>query len=178
MASRYEVFDNEEVQLTTRKQVAALGAFAAAAAGSTAAGLAAGHVGLVPMPAALGVLVLVWLGVIRYSTRRLGRLRRVMWCVKLSDRRVVGYDYARRRITLDWLDVRRVALTRHGLVLVGPGRRGIEVPALFPDYAALAHQVVRHAEFYDVPVFVDGRPWEALDVYAQFPELGGAALRK
>lgn len=178
MASPYEVFDNEVVHFSTRKQAGALGALAASAGGVTALGLAAGHVGLAPMPAVLAGLVLVWLGVIRYSTHRLSRLRRVMWCVKISDRRVVGYDYARHRTTLDWLQVERVALTRHGLVLAGPGRRAIEVPALFPDYPALAHRVVQHAEFYDVPVFVDGRPWQALDVYAQFPELAGMEMRR
>lgn len=178
MSYWYEVFDNEDVQFSTRKQVGALGGLAAAAAAVTATGLAAGHIGVVPMPAALGALVLVWLGVIRYSTRRLERLRRVVWCVKISDRRVVGYDYARHRTTLDWLDVEHIVLTRESLLLAGPDRRAIEVPVLFQDYAALAHRIVHYAEFYEVPVLVGDQPWQSIDVYAHFPELRPNAVRR
>lgn len=176
MSYWYEVFDNEEVQFSTRTQVAKLGALGGAATAATVTGLALGHAALVPMWAALGVLVLVWLGVIRYSAHRFERLQRVVWCVKISDRHVVGYDYARHRTTLDWTEVERVALTREGLLLAGPDRRALEVPVLFPDFAALSHRIVHYAEFYSVPVFVDGQPWQAIDVYAHFPDLRAGVL--
>ena len=167
----FEVFDNEQVQFLTRQQVAMLTAMVVGTTAFTISVLALGHVQLIPMPLALVLLFTAWLGTIRYLSTRLRRLRRVVWCVKISDRCVVGYDYTRRKTTMDWLDVARVELTSDGLVLAGTGELFFEVPHLFPDFAELSHRIVHYAESYGVPVFINGQPWQQLDVYDCFPFL-------
>jgi hypothetical protein len=108
----------------------------------------------------------------------LGALRSVVWCVKLSARGLVGYDYGRRRVALAWPAVERVELDAEGLVVVGRDGGGeprrLRVPHLFPDYARLSHRVVEYAEAFGRPVYVDGRPWQLLDVHEVYPFLRAA----
>ena len=115
--------------------------------------------------------IALWAAVIGGCAIRLRRLRRVVWCVKLSDREVVGYDYARRRMRIDWIDAERLELGEHGLAVVGPSPCVLEVPHLFPEFATLSHRMVRYAEFYEIPIFVGGQPWQQLDVYHLYPFL-------
>ena len=171
MSNWYEVFDNEKVQQHARKQAAHLTAFAAAAVLVTLFGVALGAEGLLPMPAVGGLLMLTWLGTVHWMARRMRKLRRVVWCIKLSEERIVGYDYTRRKAVMDWSRVQRVELTDDGLLLVGPELFVFEIPHLFPDFAELSHRVVHYAEMNGVPVFIDGQPWPDLDVYQLFPFL-------
>ena len=171
MSHWYEVFDNEEVQLHARKQATHLTAYAAAAALVTLIGVALGVEGVLPMTAVGGLLILTWLGTVHWMTRRMRRLRRVVWCLKLSEDRLVGYDYTRRKAIMDWHRVQRVDLTRNGLLIVGPELFAFEIPHLFPDFAELSHRVVYYAELNGVPVSIDGQPWQDLDVFQLFPFL-------
>ena len=167
----YEVFDNEEVQLLTRRQVGQLSGIVILTIVFTLSGLALGHAGAVPLPLVGLVVFLAWLVSVRWIATRLRKLRRVMWCVKLSDRCIVGYDYTRQKTALDWTEVRRVELAGRGLNVSGPPPCSFEIPHLFPDFAELSHRVLYYAEFYDVPVFIDGKPLNDLDVYALYPFL-------
>ena len=117
------------------------------------------------------LIVAAWIGAVRWIASRLRRLRRVVWCVKLSDRLIVGYDYTRQKTALDWTKVERVELAGRGLTVFGPPPCSFEIPHLFPDFAELSHRVLFYAEFYDVPVFIDGQPLQELDVYALYPFL-------
>ncbi len=171
MSNWYEVFDNEEVQRYARKQAAHLTAVAAAVVVLTLACAALALEGLLPLPVAGILLVLTWFGAVRWIALRMRRLRRLVWCIKLSEERVVGYDYTRRKAVLAWNRVRRVDLTGDGLLLVGADLCTFEIPHLFPDFAALSHRVVHYAEVNAVPVFIDGQPWQTLDVYRCFPFL-------
>ena len=171
MSHWYEVFDNEEVQLYARKQATHLTAVAATAVLVTLFGVALGAEGLLPMPAVGGLLILTWLGTVHWMTRRMRRLRRVVWCIKLSEERIVGYDYTRRKAVMEWHCVQRVDLTSDGLLIVGPEIFAFEIPHLFPDFADLSHRVVYYAEGHGIPVSIDGQPWQELDVYHLFPFL-------
>ena len=171
MSHWYEVFDDEQVQFVTRKQVATLSFFFFASVALTGAAFAIGQWDNLPTALTGGFILLAWLVMIRWASRRLRSLRRIMWCLKLSDRRLVGYDYARRKTSLDWTHVERVELVRKGLRIYGPPPCYLEIPTLFPDFATLSHRIVSYAEFYEVPVFVDGQPWQSLDVYALYPFL-------
>lgn len=171
----YEVFDNEEVHYVTRKQVAHLGGLAMGMLAVTIAGLALGFEALLPWPLVLLILAGVWFGTLVWTVHRLRQLRRVVWCVKISDRRVIGYDYARRRTILDWTRIERVELTESGLVIVGPAPTSLEIPHLFPDFAILSHRILQHAEFYGTPLYLHGQPWQDLNVYTLFPFLGEPA---
>lgn len=181
MADWYEVFDNEQVQLDTRRRVAQLVVV-------LAAGLGLG-VGAVPVLSfylgstllALGLGGGIVLGVAAWTSRALLRLRSVVWCIKLSVHRIVGYDYARRKSTIPWTEVERVELDRSGLVIAEAPHEGIpgrvlRIPHLFPDFAALSHRVVEYAEAHGLPVCVDGRPWQFLDVEALYPFMAACEI--
>ena len=171
MSNWYEVFDNEEVQRHARKQATHLTAAVATTVVMTLFGMALGSEGFVPLPLVGGVLVVTWLVAVRWMANRMRKLRRLVWCVKLSEERVVGYDYTRRKAVMDWSRVQRVELTDDGLLLIGPDLFAFEIPHLFPDFAELSHRVVHYAEMNVVPVFIDGQPWQDLDVFLLFPFL-------
>ncbi|MFQ5571060.1 MAG: hypothetical protein ACE5G0_15375 [Rhodothermales bacterium] len=171
MAHWYEVFDNEEVQSYARRQATRLTALAVGAVMITFLGAALGFEGYLPLPLVGGIFIVTWLVTVRWVSHRLRKLRRLVWCIKLSPHRVVGYDYTRRKATMEWSKVQRVELTGNGLLLVGPDVFAFEIPHLFPDFALLSHRVVHYAELHGIPVFVDGHPWQHLDVYQLFPFL-------
>jgi hypothetical protein len=176
MAEWYEVFDDVEALRATRRRVgrlltaSALGSGAVGAFAPLAVFWAPGGRAVVIAVAVVGALVAAL-----HLGRALGALRGVLWCVKLSVRRVVGYDYGRRQTALAWTAVERVELDDGGLLLVGRDDRGavrrLRVPGTFPDYARLSHRVVDYAEAFGCPVHVEGRPWQHLDLYTTFPFL-------
>lgn len=181
MADWYEVFDNEQVQLDTRRRVARLVA-------ALATGLALGAVSVPVLAFYLGSTLLalglgggVMLATAVWTSRAFLRLRSVVWCVKLSVHRIVGYDYARRKATIPWTRVERVELDRAGLVIAEAPHEGIpgrtlRIPHLFPDFATLSHRVVEYAEAHGLPVCVDGRPWQFLDVEALYPFMAACEI--
>ena len=169
MADWYEVFDNEQVQLDTRQRVAQLVVMVA-----VGLALAVGSVPVMsyylPSPLlAVGLGGALLLGIAVWASQLFLRLRSVVWCVKLSVHRIVGYDYARRKSTIPWTRVERIDLDPRGLVIAEAPHESIPgrvlcIPHLFPDYAALSHRVVEYAEAHGLPVCVNGRPWQFLDV--------------
>ena len=175
MSNWYEVFDNENVQLKTRRQATRLSLYTALAVMLTFLLTALALEGTLPMPAAGALLVALWVGLSTWLSHRMRKLRRIMWCLKVSPDRIVGYDYTRHKTLLNWPSVRRVELAPKGLLLIGEDRCTLEVPHLFPDFHLLSHRIVQYAERHDVPVLIDGQPWEALDVYHLFPFLASDA---
>lgn len=175
MSYWYEVFDNEQVQFATRKQAATITAVLAAMAGVSVAGIAFMSTATVHPVITVVSLIIGWMLTIKWAYRRLQRVRRVMWCVKISDRRIVGYDYSRRQTVLDWMQVKTVELTDTGLVVKGLDNQSLEITHLFPEFAELSHRVAFYADIYDIPVFVDGLPWQNIDVYDVFPFLDDAS---
>jgi len=171
MSHWYEVFDNEEVQRHTRKQATHLTAVATLAIATTLVGATLGFEGHLPLPAVGGILAVTWFATVRWLASRTRKLRRLVWCIKLSEERIVGYDYTRRKAVIDWNRVERVELKKDGLLLIGPPLAAFEIPHLFPDFAELSHRVVHYAEMNDVAIFIDGQPWQELDVYQLFPFL-------
>ncbi len=171
MPDRSDVFDADQVLYDTRRRVVRLGRVAIGA-GILTVGLVALWLNLaLPLPSLGCLLALLWLGETTYSTRRLRKLRRVVWCLKLSSDAVEGYDYARRHLQLAWKHVQRVELTDAGLRVVGDPHPLIEIPDAFVHYSALSHRVVHYAERQGVPIWIDGQPYEEIDVYALFPSL-------
>jgi hypothetical protein len=181
MAEWYEVFDNEQVQFETRKRVARLGGVLVVL---TVAALALAPVLAYLFDSALiaaGLAGGLLLGLVVWASRMFVQLRSVMWCVKLSVHRVVGYDYARRKSVLPWTEVERVELDDDGLLIVGapnegrPGRM-LRIPLLFPDFAQLSHRVVEYAEAHGLPICVEGRPWQFLDLPTVYPFMAACAI--
>jgi hypothetical protein len=95
--------------------------------------------------------------------------------VKLSVRRVIGYDLTQQRMALAWPDVDCVEIDRRGLLIRGRDETGsacrLRIGSAFPDYVRLAHRFVDYAEVYTRPVYIDGRPWQLLDLHALYPFL-------
>lgn len=171
MSYRYEVFDADEVQFNTRQKVTRLSGVVAAAVVLTVLTVGMSQSDAVPLPVVGAAVFGIWLTAVWWISRRLRRLRRVVWCVKLSDSHVMGYDYARRTVSLEWRHVQRVEITDADLRIVGSSACSIHIPSIFPAFAALSHQAVEHAEQHGVPVHLHGQPYEDLDVYVLFPTL-------
>ncbi len=176
MSAWYEVYDNVDVQLMTRKRAAAMTGAVTLAIMFSIAMLAVGMEGSLPLTMSLGLIVAGWSGFTWWCLHRRRRLRSLVWCVKLSDREIVGYDYARRKSALDWLDVERIDLRETALVVVGRGGVYLQIAHLFPEFAELSHRIMSYGDHYSIPVFIDGRPWQQLNVYDVYPFLAAETM--
>ena len=181
MADWYEVFDNEQVQFDTRQRVTRLLVVLVAA---FALGIGSVPVLAFYLPSpllAVGLGFGVLFGTAIWASQAFLRLRSVVWCVKLSVHRVVGYDYARRKSTIPWTRVERIDLTPDGLAIAEAPHEGIpgrvlRVPHLFPDFADLSHRVVEYAEAHGLPVCLNGRPWQFLEVPTLYPFMSACEI--
>lgn len=171
MPNWFEVFDNEQVQLLTRRQAAKLTGICVGIFAFSIVLFALGQLSRFPLSVAILVIAGGWAGALAWLMQRFKQLRKIVWCVKISSRFVVGYDYTRRKTKLDWTVVERVELTQEGLTVVGPNLNFLEIPHLFTDFATLSHRIVHYAEFYEIPVLINGQTWEEIDVYSLFPFL-------
>jgi len=171
LTPRYKAYDNEEVHLETGRQVAVLIDVVASALSFSVILVLGAFLGLLPAVATAAGLLVAWLGIAAWTTYRLRKLRRIAWCVRVSQQRVVSYDYTRRATRLPWKRIRRVDLQSQALHLIGPAPQHIEVPHRFRNFADVSHTIVDHAEANEVPVHVDGQPWDTLDVYTLYPGL-------
>lgn len=175
MSAWYEVYDNVDVQLLTRKRAAAMTAAVALAIMLSLALLALGLAGSFPLQAAVGLVAIGWCGFTWWCVHRRRRLRSLAWCVKISDRDIVGYDYARQKSALTWIDVERIDVRSTGLIVYGRGDVQLEIAHLFPNFPELSHRIIGYGEHHRIPVFVDGIPWQQLDLYDVYPFLSSVA---
>ncbi len=171
MSSGYEVSAADAVQYEPRRRIRQLGGYALAALVLRVGALGLMHAGTLSAPVVGLGLAAVWSGTGAVILCRLRRLRHVMWCIKIGPAGVMGYDYARRPVTLPWSRIRRVNLSDDGLRIVRSADCYLDVPARFPAFVDLSHRLVARAEARGVPIWIDGAPYEALDVYAHFPFL-------
>ena len=166
-----EVFDNERVQFLTRQQATKLVRILVGAFALSATGIVVGFYHKLFFPGIIAAVLVIWAVAFWWISWRLQMLRRVVWCVKISDRRVEAYDYTRKKLSLDWTKVERVEINSEGLVLAGPNFYAFEIPQLFTDFSALSHRIVALAELYEIPISVEGTSWQKLDVYELYPFL-------
>lgn len=171
MPNWFEVFDNEQVQLLTRRQAAKLTGICVGIFACSVVLFALGHLSRLPLSVAFFLVGVGWIGSVAWLLNRFKQLHKIVWCVKISSRFVAGYDYARRKTALDWTVVERVELDQEGLTVVGPSLNYLQIPHLFTDFATLSHRIVQYAEFYEIPVLINGQLWEEIDVYSLFPFL-------
>ncbi|MEM8600189.1 MAG: hypothetical protein AAGF99_09740 [Bacteroidota bacterium] len=173
MPDWYEVYDNEQVLVQTRERVGRLTIGTSLLAGAVVsfAPLMVLHFDYGVVWA--GLLAALLMAALGWAALDYLHQRCVVWCVKLSMQRIIGYDFARRTLQLEWTSVARVELDAEGLLVVGEaGERPLpvvlKIPQHYPDFATLSHRVVEYAEAHHVPVHVEGQPLDALDVGAVF----------
>ncbi|MEM1126964.1 MAG: hypothetical protein AAGI71_09960 [Bacteroidota bacterium] len=169
--SGYEVFDNEEVQFVTRKQAGQISALVVTASVLTVMGLSMGFMGALPLAFVVAVLAAFWLAAFGWIVQRLHTLRQVMWCLKISDERVVGYNYLRQATTLEWDATKDLHLKERGVLLEGADGHSIFIPHLYSDFHRISHRLLQHALWNGTPLFVNGRDWQQVDVYELYPFL-------
>ena len=174
MAEWFEVFDDERVLTAVRRRARqtvvafALGSLLAVAA----APLATAAWPHAAAPAALGCGLL--LTVLAVSTlRRLTRLHRTLWKVEISVGRIVGHDVGGRRVSITWPALGALDVRGGGLAFVGTdddGRRvQLVVPSSLPRFTAFGHRAVGYAEAFGRPLWIEGQPWERVDLAALYP---------
>lgn len=95
--------------------------------------------------------------------------RRTFWCVKLSNRKVEGYDYGRKKTSLDWIKVDKLELSKEGITIYGPKQQKIHVSSMFDDFEEAGQRILEWAEFYEIPIYVNGDHWMRMDVDQVFP---------
>lgn len=171
MACWYEVFDNENVQLTTRRKVTALSVVAATSATATLVCLSATASGNLGAFGAVAFIVPVWIATVAWCVFRLRALRRVAWCLKISSEAVVAYDYARKKIMIPWSRIERVDWTDQSLRIIGPAPYTIEIPGMFSDFQTLSHSLITRARERNVRLGIDGQEIDEIDVYDLYPFL-------
>ncbi len=184
MAEWFEVFDDERVLAAARRRTRhAVVAFALGSllsvAGALLAAVAWPHE-VVAWPhaaagAALGgVLLLTTLAV--GTLRRLTRLHRTLWKVELSVGRIVGHDVGGRRVSVPWTAVDALDVQSDGLAVTGHDDAGhpvhLVVPASISQFTVFGHRAVGYAEAFGRPLWVDGQPWQRLDLAELYPVVG------
>jgi hypothetical protein len=171
MACWYEVFDNEDVQLSTRRKVTALSVVAATSATATLVCLSAAASGHLSAVGALAFIIPIWIATVAWCVYRLKALRRVAWCLKISSEAVVAYDYTRKKIMIPWSRIERLEWTDQSVQIVGPAPYTIEIPSMFADFPALSHSLLDRARERNVRIGIEGREIEEIDVYELYPFL-------
>ena len=176
MAEWFQVFDDERVLVSVRTEARRLVVAFALVSGGL---VSLAPVSTLVVPAYAGAVALacgaVLTGYAVWLLRRLGRLHGRLWRVELSFRRLVAHDAGGRRVAvswqaLDWIDVRTDGLVLSGRTDLGRRVR-LRVSASTPQFASLGHRAVEYAEAFGRPVWVEGQPWEAIDVGAIHPVL-------
>ena len=169
MAEWCEVFSDERVRALVRARARRLVVGFALASGFLVAAAPLVTVWWPPIagPAALTCgVVLTALAVV--TLRRLARLHRMLWRVELSVGRVVAHDVGGRRVSVVWPALDAVDVRHDGIAFAGRdggGRRvRFVVPRTLPQFTALGHRAVEYAEAFGRPLWVDGQPWDRLDV--------------
>ena len=173
MAEWFEVYEDAVGLEAARSRLRRLAIGFALASGALVAGAPVAAVTWprhsLAVALAAGALLIghgLWLSV------RVARIRRAVWRLDVSVHHVVGHDVSGLRRVLGWADVTWVDVSGMGVEVVGRrmGRRvSFVVPASFPDFPHIGNRVVRYAEAFRRPVFVDGRPTEALSIDALRP---------
>lgn len=171
MSCWYEVFDNEHVQLNTRRKVSVLGAVLLGAIALTISAAAVTFAGPLPIVAGVMFMACGWLLTVTWCGTRFRKLRRLAWCLRVSDVGVVAYDYARKKTVISWDQVTRIEWTGQSLLVSGPPPCSIEIPHLFSDFSTLSHVVLDEAERHGLTIHVEGAPLESLPLAQLYPFL-------
>ena len=175
MAEWFEVYDSKRVLIRARRRATRLVWIFALISGAL---VAAAPVAVFVFPdVGVAVAGTCGIGLVLYGIWMIARLSQIhgkLWRIDLSVHRALGFDTGRRSRALAWPNVHQVDIDDSGLLLVGRTHGAwvrLQIPSTFPHYTALSHRVVEYAEAHDRPVWVDGKPWQSLDLEVLYPFL-------
>lgn len=114
-------------------------------------------------------LCLAWGGLTAWAALRLYRLQHQVWRLQLSDTRLVGYDYGRHARTLEWAHIHRLELADQELRLETLDSRRLVVPDEHAGFPELSHVLLDYAERFGCPLYLNGCPFEAIDLRTLLP---------
>lgn len=168
MAAWFEVFDNDVVLERTRKEINGLYASLAVAV----------ILPITLLPLFLTNQEVLWAlfvgGFAIFGVYELLQLiaerRQIVWCIKLSDHQIIGYDYARTKRVMDWTQMDHIELTDVSLIVRPQTGPAFEIPHLYPDFATLSHRIIEYADLYHIPICINGAPWEDIDLRSIYPD--------
>ena len=169
MADWRDVFCDERVRADARRRVRQ--AVVAFALGSGLAVSAAPLSALAWPHAATAVAIgcgLVLTVLAGATLRAIDRAHRTVWRVELTSSQIVGVDVAGHRTSISWPSLTTLDVRTSGLVCRGRNEQGhavrITVGRSMPRFTMLGHRAVRRAEAFGCALWVDGKPWERLDL--------------
>lgn len=167
----FEVFDNEDVHMATRRSATSVGIVVASGVVVTLAAVASSKTGSLQATGVVAILSITWTIMLIVVATRLRRLRRIGWCLKLTREHAISYNYARRKTVIPWTTANRIEWTQQGLIIRGNPPFSIEIPVRFSEFQVLSHLVYDFAEELNIPIYVDGSPLSVLDVRRLYPFL-------
>ncbi len=116
-----------------------------------------------------GLLCLLWGSLTAWAALRLYRLQHQVWRLHLSESKLIGYDYGRQAWVIDWMHLDRLNLTEDGLRVETLDGRHLVIPNGHADFSALSHALLDYAEHLGCPLYLNGRPFETVDLRTLLP---------
>lgn len=171
MPPNYALFEATDLHRAVRYRMARLQGMLWAIVVAAAGFILLSRTLVVVSPAAIGSGAVLVLAILACLGIRRCQLSRTVWCVKVLPDSIVAYDCSCRKTTLAWQNIQRVNVTDDALWIGLSPTRSIALSTSFNDFTDLSHHITRHAEAHGIPVCLDGRPVEDLDVYALCPFL-------
>lgn len=175
MAEWFEVYNAKSVLVRARRRARRLMWTYAAVSGAL---IAVAPVAVFVLPrGGFAVAVVSAIGLVAYGiwvVVRLNHIHRKLWRLDVSVHRALGFDTGRRSRALTWSNVEKVEVDAAGITLIGRTHGSwvrLRVPTSFPRYTSLSHRVVEYAEAHGRPIWVDGKPWQMLDLETLYPFL-------
>jgi hypothetical protein len=166
-----EIYDSEEVQWLLRQKVAGLSATIGAAVSIAVFVASMAGLNALPYPHLLVAIGCMAAGGAVVVGFRLAAMRSLVWCVKLSPQKIMGYNHSRKSVVFAWSDVDHVAISEDAVSVVAKGGIVIDIPTAFDDFTYVSHRILDLAELHRRPIFVGGRAITDLDVFHLLPEL-------
>lgn len=163
-----ETYDCQAIRYYTRKQAA----FYTATLFASLTLFPGGAAFLIEHSYPLFLVVLVVAGCCicsGYCLYKIYEFRAMIWGLKLNADQIKAYNYVRQTLDLSWTEITDINVSASGITITGADRQRLVLPESFHNFTEAAHTLVCRAEENNIPVLVEGTPWEVLDVQVLFP---------
>ncbi len=111
-----------------------------------------------------GLLCIGWGILAAWAALRLYRLQQLFWRITLSDTALIGYNYSRHAHTVGWHTIQRLELTDQELRLHTEDGRQLLIPNYHAAFPILGHILIDWAEQAGCPLYLNGQPFESINI--------------